>query len=60
MNDLIFDDQFTQATMLAAEGARVGIVTCRECGAAILLDPRDTIDPLLQHRAWHEALEETK
>ena len=54
------DDQFTQATVLAAEGARVGIVTCRECGAAILLDPRDTIDPLLQHRAWHEALEDSK
>ena len=60
MTSLTFDERFTSATMIEAEGARIGIVTCKECGAAIMLDPRDTIYPLRQHHEWHKALEETK
>ena len=60
MIDLIFDDRFTRATALEAEGTRIGIVTCKECGAAIMLDPRDTIEPLRQHHEWHKAREEGK
>lgn len=41
----------------AAEGARVGLVTCLRCGAAILLDPSDAIDPVAVHRAWHLLVE---
>ena len=46
----------TAATIVAAEGARVGIVTCRECGAALLLDPREERDVVSLHRSWHGAL----
>lgn len=42
---------FSYVTAWAAEGARVGIVTCLRCGAAILLDPREfSVDAL----TWHE------
>ena len=53
MDDLIFDARFTAATVLVAEGARIGIVTCKECGAAVIIDPRDTINALRQHHDWH-------
>ena len=45
---------FTQATVIAAEGARVAILSCEECGAALLLDPRETISVIDRHRDWHE------
>lgn len=46
---------FSYVTAWAAEGARVGIVTCLRCGAAILLDPRESsVDALSVHRTWHE------
>lgn len=41
-------------TVFAAEGARCGLMVCDECGAAILLDPRDEINRPDQHRKWHE------
>jgi LmbE family N-acetylglucosaminyl deacetylase len=43
-------------TILAAEGARVGIACCSECGAALLLDPRESIDVVYLHNEWHAAL----
>jgi transcription elongation factor Elf1 len=46
---------FTGATVIVAEGARVAIVSCETCGAALLLDPRETISVIDRHRAWHEA-----
>jgi hypothetical protein len=46
---------FSAATVWPAEGARVGIVTCDDCGAAILVDPRDTTNRPDQHAAWHAA-----
>lgn len=50
------DVAFTAATVVAAEGARVGLVTCSACGAALLLDP--DVDVLAAHRRWHaEVLE---
>lgn len=42
---------------IQAEGARVGIVTCKACGAALLLDPADAFDVFAMHNAWHERLE---
>lgn len=46
---------FSEATVVVAEGARVGVVTCDQCGAAILLDPRDTTDRCERHVEWHRA-----
>jgi hypothetical protein len=47
-------EQVTDATIVSAEGARVGFVTCKQCGTAILIDPRDTEDAVAKHLAWHE------
>lgn len=45
--------EFTTARAFVAEGARVGIVTCLTCGAAVLLDSADEVDPREVHRRWH-------
>lgn len=48
------DRPTTQAvTVVHAEGARIGIATCSICGAAILVDPRDPVDYVREHAAWH-------
>jgi hypothetical protein len=48
------DVMYTLATQFEAVGAHVGIVTCRQCGAALLLDHRDTdVDPVSLHTLWH-------
>ena len=52
----LYDAHFTPATTLSAEGARVGIATCLQCGAAILIDPRDDVNRARQHWAWHLTL----
>ena len=44
---------YTRATIINAESARVGISTCLTCGAAILLDPRDQVDARALHTKWH-------
>ena len=36
-----------------AEGARIGLVSCRICGAALVLDPGDTESVVERHVAWH-------
>lgn len=48
---------FTKATAFEAESARVAIITCVVCGAAILLDPRDDVNMRDLHDAWHQDLE---
>jgi len=48
--------KYTLATSWEAHGAIVGIITCRQCGAAILLDPRDKESAVDRHTAWHEEL----
>jgi hypothetical protein len=53
---------FTTATVVPAEGARVVFVTCLECGAAVLMDPRpdEALDDRVTggawmlHRRWHD------
>jgi transcription elongation factor Elf1 len=50
--------ELTAATAIAAEGARVGVVSCRLCGAALLLDPREGWDNIGAHKAWHDAHEQ--
>jgi hypothetical protein len=39
----------------SAEGARVGIVTCKRCGAALLIDPGDDFDVCDLHDVFHDA-----
>lgn len=49
--------EFTLATAIAAEGGRCGIVTCKTCGAALLIDPRDRLDVERMHTEWHERID---
>jgi hypothetical protein len=46
---------YTDVTAWVAEGARVGLMTCLTCGAAILLDPREGRDAVQLHSEWHDA-----
>lgn len=47
----------TEATQFVAEGSMVALVTCKICGTAILIDPRDRkddFDPIAVHAKWHD------
>ena len=48
-----FEKYYTPATAFNAEGARVGVVTCKICGASIFLDEREEVNPLQIHIDWH-------
>jgi hypothetical protein len=48
---------YTNGTAWAAEGARVALVSCEQCGAALIIDPRDRIDVLTLHHEWHQTTE---
>lgn len=48
-----FDENFEPATAVQAEGARIGITTCKRCGAAVMIDPRDAVNRAFQHYHWH-------
>jgi hypothetical protein len=53
------EEKFTSATQFEAVGAHVALTSCRECGAAILLDPRDIanwFDATAKHMEWHERM----
>jgi len=54
------DDWYTPARAFSAEGARVAIVTCRTCGAAILIDPGDNEPAVDIHTRWHKEHPETR
>jgi len=45
---------YEPATAIQAEGARVGIATCKVCWAAVIFDPRDAVNHLKEHAKWHE------
>jgi len=45
----------TSARAWTAEGARVALASCVMCGAALLLDPGNTLDVVDVHVAWHLA-----
>ena len=44
---------YTEATVIEAEGVRVMLVNCMNCGAAILIDPRDRYSMKDIHDQWH-------
>jgi len=49
----IMERRWTPGRAMHAEGARVGLVTCLRCGAAILLDKDDEQSALSLHEAFH-------
>jgi len=57
MKHEMYDQNFEPATALDAEGARVGLATCKRCGASVTIDPRDTVNYLRRHHEWHAALD---
>lgn len=48
---------YTAPRAFAAEGARVALVSCLRCGAALLLDPDDEEDAIVLHDDWHNKTE---
>lgn len=52
--------RYDLSTVLEAEGARVALMTCLLCGAAILRDPRDEEDAANIHDRWHQRTRPTK
>lgn len=48
------DQLSTYAVAWPAEGRRVALVICPDCGAALLVGAGDTLpDPLALHVDWH-------
>ena len=60
MKHEMFDKHFEPATAFDAEGARIGIATCKTCGATVVIDPRDTINYLRKHYEWHKEQKEVE
>ena len=47
------EPEFSALRAVQAEGARIGLVTCGECGAALVIDPADKVSPVAVHSRWH-------
>ena len=47
---------YTPYIAIQAEGGRVGLTTCRRCGAAILIGDTGTDEAMPLHEAWHALL----
>ena len=52
MSDEKIKSTLTPYFALAAEGGRIGLASCRECGAVILLGD-DAFDAPKVHAEWH-------
>lgn len=52
------DINYSEYRAWPAEGARVGLVTCMRCGAALLLDPYGP-NPIEIHNRFHADTEES-
>jgi hypothetical protein len=52
-----YSSNFTDARALAAEGARVGLVTCKTCGSALVIDMADDFNVLETHAEWHRSVD---
>ncbi len=50
--------EFTPPRSVAAEGMRIGLVSCHKCGAALVFDPGDEINVSARHKEWHAAIEQ--
>lgn len=47
-------DDYTEARVVAAQGSRIAFVTCKRCGAALVIDPADSFDVGARHAEWHD------
>lgn len=45
--------EVSQLELIGYSGPRAELTNCLRCGAAIFLDPRDTLDFLQIHLDWH-------
>jgi len=50
------DPNYSDVAAFTSEGGRVGIITCKRCGVALLLDIRDQFSPTALHDEFHEHL----
>ena len=53
-------DFFGPSTEMEVVGARVRLLACRKCGAAIVLDERDGFLADDAHISWHKAQEQSE
>jgi hypothetical protein len=45
----------TGSRAFSAEGARIAVMSCLACGAALVIDPGDDVNVAAIHREWHAA-----
>lgn len=55
-----FTVEYTKYTEVQASGARIGLATCKVCGATITLDHRDETPADEIHTEWHRTHPETR
>jgi hypothetical protein len=48
-------ERYTEYIAFAAEGLRAGLLSCKRCGAALLIGVGD--DPTVRHDEWHEKMD---
>jgi hypothetical protein len=48
--------RYTPARAVQGEGARIGFITCTECGCSLLLDAADEVSVQEIHNRWHEKI----
>ena len=47
------DDLYEPYVVVAAEGRRIGLMTCKRCGAAVMFDEAG-VDGPQRHEEWHD------
>ncbi len=50
-------DNYESPRAWSAEGARVGLTSCRLCGAALFYDPATSFDVIERHDEWHRKID---
>tara|TARA_S200002703_G_scaffold2193_1_gene3495 strand:+ start:309 stop:488 length:180 start_codon:yes stop_codon:yes gene_type:complete len=50
------EELYGPAIVVNSEATRCKLVSCRKCGATVMIDPLD-VTPLLIHLEWHKAQE---
>lgn len=55
------NSHYTEYREVVAAGAIVGLISCKRCGAALILDPYDGaqgVNVLKIHDAWHSYIDQ--
>lgn len=53
MDEEPFVSVFTPCTAFPTKDGWIGLVSCKKCGAAILIYPPDVLDTMDTHLTWH-------